>query len=114
VSVESGLGRTVARQIVQRGQPFVKGTTAERIEALWLDVCGPIERDDRRWPTQTLRDHLNARGVAAASVLDANQCRQLYRTETLSTAQADEYATAAGRGPEQVWDGWFEDEEMTA
>lgn len=107
-------------QVVSRvkKQQQVGPDLAERIEALWRDVCGPVEADARRWPSEPLREALKAERGALDRLRRENNAlySYIYRYDTLDLDRADMAATKyLSGGPESVWgQEWFGFDEETA
>lgn len=81
--------------------------TANAVEALWVDFCGPLERDRRRWPIAPFKSAALARYGTIRAMGNINQARQIWSGRDISTKSAENYADSLGLMPSDIWPDWY-------
>lgn len=94
-------------RIDQGRAKHVSRTTAEAIEALWLDVCAPVEKDRRRWPIEPLKKAVESRYGTVKGLGNTNMARQIWKGTDITTKTAEKYAETIGLLPVEVWTDWY-------
>lgn len=104
---ELGVASQTLDQIRDGKNKTVHIAFARAIEGLWLDVCGPVETDDRRWPVLPFKEAVIARYGSVRALGNTNQVRQIWRGGDISTRQAEDYAASLDLMPSDIWEDWY-------
>ena len=112
--IAAGNRPVILRHSAERIAAAVEVLLRARLEAV-TDGLASIARAKNarpaptcRWPIGPLHDAIKDSGIPVASVLNGNDRRYLYRSETLSDEAAESYCDAFGLDPWELWPNWYE------